>query len=131
MKKLLLVALQCLFISSCSTTNNTTSDPTNNTLGLIFGVSTDSYGQVIGVRLVDAKDTKTKTSVPFNPSPELMQSARSQISRYRWFVRRDSDGVVQESFMPCWYMPSNPNRVTCDFLDVSKAASEANALKPK
>ncbi len=82
--------------------------------GIIFGITPDESGKLVGFRFDRSIDPRTRSNADFTPSSAYVASARAVLANGNWRVVKKDDGTIAEVYIHCLYSTALPDEAICD-----------------
>ncbi len=110
-KKLFILSiLVSLFV--CQSTNNSSGDNVN-IYGVIFAVKVDKDGKLSNLRFSKATNPIKNIDINFQPPSNYVKKVEAKLAKRQFEVPKDGADLNKESFIPCFYVKSNPSDIKC------------------
>ncbi|TMN90433.1 hypothetical protein CWB72_09000 [Pseudoalteromonas phenolica] len=111
LKKILMLSA-LLSLAGCQSTNNTTKN-TQNIYGVIFAIKIDKSGKLSNLRFSKATDPIKNTDVDFQPPSSYIKNVETKLAKRQFEIPKTDADLQKESYIPCFYVKSNPSDIRC------------------
>jgi hypothetical protein len=111
MFKVLFIFSIIVSVLGCQSTKKSSSDNIN-IYGDIFAVQIDKSGKLSNLRFSKATDPINNIDVNFQPPSTYIEKVKAKLAQRQFEVPNEAE-LNKESFIPCFYVKSNPSDIKC------------------
>jgi hypothetical protein len=110
-KKLFILSILATLLG-CQSTNSSSGNNVN-IYGVIFAVQIDKSGKLSNLRFSKSTDPIKNNDVNFQPPLSYVKKVKAKLAKRQFEVPKDDADLNEESFIPCFYVKSNPSDIKC------------------